>query len=50
MTSVHIGQGGAPDDLMMLVGEMDGKLVCALQYNTDLFDRLDDRADGRALR
>jgi len=38
MTSVHIGQGGAPDDLMMLVGEMDGNLICALQYNTDLFD------------
>jgi amino acid adenylation domain-containing protein len=38
LTSVHIGQGGAPDDLMMLVGELDGKLICALQYNTDLFD------------
>lgn len=38
LTSVHIGQGGAPDDLMMLIGELDGKLICALQYNTDLFD------------
>ena len=38
MSSIHIAQGGAPDDLMMLVGEMDGNLVCALQYNTDLFD------------
>ena len=38
MTSVHIGQGGAPDDLMMLVGEFDDEFVCALQYNTDLFD------------
>jgi amino acid adenylation domain-containing protein len=39
MKSVHIGQGGAPDDLMMLIGELDGKLICALQYNTDLFDQ-----------
>ncbi len=38
LKSVHIAQGGAPDDLMMLVGELDGKLICALQYNTDLFD------------
>ncbi|MGZ6780980.1 MAG: condensation domain-containing protein, partial [Mycobacterium sp.] len=38
LTSVHIGQGGAPDDLMMLVGELDGTLICSLQYNTDLFD------------
>jgi amino acid adenylation domain-containing protein len=38
LTSVHIGQGGAPDELMMLVGELDGKLICALQYDTDLFD------------
>jgi amino acid adenylation domain-containing protein len=39
LTSVHIGQGGAPDDLMMLVGDVDGELICAFQYNTDLFDR-----------
>lgn len=38
MTTVHIAQGGAPDDLLMLAGEMNGKLICALQYNTDLFD------------
>ncbi|KUI38295.1 non-ribosomal peptide synthetase [Mycobacterium sp. GA-2829] len=38
MRTVHIGQGGAPDELMMLMGERDGELVCALQYNTDLFD------------
>jgi amino acid adenylation domain-containing protein len=39
LTSVHIAQGGAPNDLTMLVGELDGKLICALQYNTDLFDQ-----------
>ena len=39
LSSIHIAQGGAPDDLMMLVGELNGKLVCALQYNTDLFDQ-----------
>jgi amino acid adenylation domain-containing protein len=38
LTTIHIGQGGAPLDLMMLMGEQDGELVCALQYNTDLFD------------
>jgi amino acid adenylation domain-containing protein len=38
METVHIGQGGAPFDLMMLMGETDGKLSAALQYNTDLFD------------
>ena len=38
LRTVHIGQGGAADDLMMLVGELDGRLICALQYNTDLFD------------
>jgi amino acid adenylation domain-containing protein len=38
LKTIHIGQGGAPLDLMMLMGENDGELVCALQYNTDLFD------------
>jgi len=38
VTTIHIGQGGAPLDLMMLMGEQDGELLCALQYNTDLFD------------
>jgi len=38
LTTIHIGQGGAPLDLMMLMGEQDGELVVALQYNTDLFD------------
>ena len=38
LETIHIGQGGAPLDLMMLMGERDGELVCALQYNTDLFD------------
>ena len=38
LTTTHIGQGGAPLDLMMLMGEQDGELLCALQYNTDLFD------------
>ena len=37
-TTTHIGQGGAPLDLMLLMGEQDGELLCALQYNTDLFD------------
>ncbi|WIM86737.1 amino acid adenylation domain-containing protein [Candidatus Mycobacterium wuenschmannii] len=37
-TTAHIGQGGAPLDLMLLMGEQDGELLCALQYNTDLFD------------
>jgi len=36
--TVHIGQGGAPLDLMLLMGEQDGELLCALQYSTDLFD------------
>ncbi|WP_343574197.1 amino acid adenylation domain-containing protein [Mycobacterium sp.] len=38
LTTTHIGQGGAPLDLMLLMGEQDGELLCALQYNTDLFD------------
>ncbi len=38
LNTIHIGQGGAPLDLMMLMGEKDGELLCALQYNTDLFD------------
>ena len=36
--TTHIGQGGAPLDLMLLMSEQDGELLCALQYNTDLFD------------
>ncbi|MFG1929625.1 amino acid adenylation domain-containing protein [Mycobacterium sp. NPDC048908] len=39
LTSVHIGQGGALSDLMMMMGELDGRLIGALQYNTDLFDQ-----------
>jgi amino acid adenylation domain-containing protein len=38
LKTIHIGQGGAPQELMMLMGEKDGELVGALQYNTDLFD------------
>ena len=38
LETVHVGQGGAPLDLMMQMGEMDGALSGALQYNTDLFD------------
>ena len=38
LTTVHIGQGGAPMDLMMQVGDTDGQFICELQYNTDLFD------------
>jgi amino acid adenylation domain-containing protein len=38
LTTEHIGQGGAPVDLMMQVGDADGQFTCVLQYNTDLFD------------
>ncbi len=38
VTTLHIGQGGAPVDLMMQVGDADGEFTCVLQYNTDLFD------------
>jgi amino acid adenylation domain-containing protein len=38
METIHIGQGGAPLDLMMMVGDDEGSLSFALQYNTDLFD------------
>ena len=38
LTTVHIGQGGAPVDLMMQVGDAGGEFTCVLQYNTDLFD------------
>jgi hypothetical protein len=38
METIHIGQGGAPLDLMMMVGDEGGSLSFALQYNTDLFD------------
>ncbi len=38
LETVHIGQGGAPFDVLMQVGEHEGGLACALQYNTDLFD------------
>lgn len=38
LQTVHIGQGGAPFDLTMQMGEHAGRLEVALQYNTDLFD------------
>ena len=38
LNTIHIGQGGAPADLMMQVGDSDGQFTCVLQYNTDLFD------------
>ncbi|HEY2502021.1 MAG TPA: amino acid adenylation domain-containing protein [Mycobacterium sp.] len=38
LTTIHIGQGGAPLDLMMQVADTDGQFICELQYNTDLFD------------
>jgi len=38
LETVHIGQGGAPMDLMMQVGDTGGQFICELQYNTDLFD------------
>src|SRR3984893_307641 len=38
LMTIHIGQGGAPLDLMMQVADTDGQFICELQYNTDLFD------------
>ncbi|ORV58912.1 non-ribosomal peptide synthetase [Mycobacterium europaeum] len=38
LQTLHVGQGGAPFDLMMEIGEHGGKLSGVLQYNTDLFD------------
>jgi amino acid adenylation domain-containing protein len=38
LKTVHVGQGGAPFDLMMQVADAAGEFSCVLQYNTDLFD------------
>lgn len=38
LMTIHIGQGGAPLDLMMQVADTEGGFICELQYNTDLFD------------
>jgi amino acid adenylation domain-containing protein len=38
LTTIHVGQGGAPLDLMLQVADTDGQFICELQYNTDLFD------------
>ncbi len=38
LETLHVGQGGAPFDLMTEMAEHDGKLSGVLQYNTDLFD------------
>jgi len=38
LETLHVGQGGAPFDLMMEIAEHGGKLSGVLQYNTDLFD------------
>lgn len=38
LDTIHIGQGGAPLDLMMQVADDDGQLSCVWQYSTDLFD------------
>jgi amino acid adenylation domain-containing protein len=38
LETVHIGQGGAPFDVLMQMSEQNGQLEGALQYNTDLFD------------
>ena len=38
LETLHVGQGGAPFDLMMEIGEHGGKLSGVLQYNTDLFN------------
>ncbi|TPG34156.1 non-ribosomal peptide synthetase [Mycolicibacterium hodleri] len=46
LSTVHIGQGGAPVDLMLQVGDADGEFTCVLQYNTDLFD--DETIEGVA--
>jgi amino acid adenylation domain-containing protein len=46
LTTEHIGQGGAPVDLMMQVGDAGGEFTCVLQYNTDLFD--DETIEGVA--
>ncbi|MGO9652718.1 amino acid adenylation domain-containing protein [Mycobacterium sp.] len=39
LSTIHIGQGGAPLDLMMQVADSDGQFTCELQYNTDIFDQ-----------
>jgi len=38
LETLHVGQGGAPYDLMMEMGELNGKFSGVLQYNTDLFN------------
>ncbi|MEZ0362622.1 amino acid adenylation domain-containing protein [Mycobacterium sp. pUA109] len=38
LQTLHIGQGGAPFEVTMQVGEHGDGLEAALQYNTDLFD------------
>jgi hypothetical protein len=38
LKTIHLGQGAAPLDLVMQVGETDGEFNCVLPYNTDLFD------------
>ncbi|TAM71523.1 non-ribosomal peptide synthetase [Mycobacterium sp.] len=38
LETIHIEQGGAPFDMTLQMGEQDGVLAGALQYNTDLFD------------
>jgi amino acid adenylation domain-containing protein len=38
LMTVHVGQGGAPLDLMLQMADTDGQFICELQYNTDLFD------------
>ncbi|MBV8290908.1 MAG: amino acid adenylation domain-containing protein, partial [Mycobacterium sp.] len=38
LETVQIGQGGAPFDVLMEMGEYGGKLSGVLQYNSDLFD------------
>ncbi len=38
LETLHVGQGGAPFDLMVEIGENGGKLSGVMQYNTDLFD------------
>ncbi|HET9876165.1 MAG TPA: amino acid adenylation domain-containing protein, partial [Mycobacterium sp.] len=38
LETLYIGQGGAPFDITMQVGEHREELQAALQYNTDLYD------------
>lgn len=38
INTIYVGQGGAPSDLMLMMGELDGEFFFRIQYSTDLFD------------